>query len=180
MAKDRGGSLLAGAAIGAFAGGVVSSSLQYARLLLRNADDDLETGYNILGSSASDDRQTFTRENVPLALQKQSLTQSLVENSRDTNPRDLLDELEVVKNLQNKQTVPTSIYAQCIPVYKGASDILPREAGVATLLPPQEGAKSNAVENVGQLGGVVGKTNAIERHTDQKLRQLGLSWAVNQ
>lgn len=174
IARDRGGAVLAGAAIGAFAGAAVASAVQYARLLLNATNGDVAESYSLLANSAAEDRVTFSQENLPLLQAREDVSSTIVSGRSDGGSIVLIGRLNELERLEAERTVPTRIYVQAVPVYKTCIDVLPTEAGQSELAQGEQDQRGAAEVETNALEQVVLNGLEARRRADARLASIGV------
>lgn len=151
LADARGGSLLAGAAIGAFTGSLIVAATQYAHMLLQRANGDLQSAFDLSQTAANTDLMVFRRENVPLILAEQRVVSAVETNSSSIRASEIDKLLSQVDEAQRNRTIPLPFYSDSAKTYGECNQIMPNIAGVQNLLPPQDSAKQQAQESSNAL-----------------------------
>ncbi|MFY0681758.1 MAG: hypothetical protein JXR13_14385 [Thalassovita sp.] len=152
VARHRGGSALAGVAIGAFAGTIASASQRYAQLLLRETNSDLRLSFDRLESSVAADTETFQTENLPAINERISITQSLSERG-NTDFGSYFQSLDELEEYEARQTIPNSGYSWATEIYPHCLIVLPKQTIEKTIPPAAKGNADRA-------------DDAISRNTD--------------
>jgi hypothetical protein len=129
VARSRGGSALVGIALGGFAGGAISVAMQYARLVWQQNQGNLPQSYEQIADTASTDRATFVRENVPLINERYKLARSLQGGAGNTQLVGALGTIRDLDRQEKKTTVPSEAYFRAAPVYPESVTVLPQLGG---------------------------------------------------
>ncbi|WP_146746277.1 hypothetical protein [Rhodovulum viride] len=135
VARDRGGSALAGIAVGAFVGGAVASAIQYARLLLDRSNGRLEGGYDLSARASLEDLRVFTSENIPVLDRRAQLLAELDRPGAATRPVQIVIELEALNVLAKQATIPTPAYKESAEMYPETNRVMPEQPQAIVLNP---------------------------------------------
>jgi len=174
VARDRGGSALVGIAIGAAAGAIAASALQYARYVARRASNDIEKSFALTRSAISEDTATFQRENVPIVQRRAQLSRQLAQPGRISNPLEVVDHLENLKAQERATTIPIEAYVQAAPVYRQCLILLPEVTLSEPLLPPERDAEGKAQLSSDNFTGLVDSNARTEISTRRRLQEFGI------
>lgn len=175
VARDRGGSALAGVAAGAFIGAVAVTAAKYASLLLDQNNGSLPRSFESLGDNAQAERRIFVSENIPVIRNRLEIASIVERGNSSAGLGQILDRLEQLENWEQKQTIPTPAYEMSAPVYSQCVTLLPKQAGMPIMPSDAREPESFAREESKKHQSVVDEGARANRLAIQILARNGIS-----